>query len=114
LVRAQSLALHGKASAATQHPNPARMPQQNDGFEDKIQGNSRVLMYEKLVRKVLNKPKHPALIMMQVVAVLCAFRWPVLLLSHLQPGLLATPCVPPLPRSATNTTFTTPADYARR
>jgi hypothetical protein len=38
----------------------------NDGFEDKIRDNSRVLMYEKLVRKVLNKPKHPAVVMMQV------------------------------------------------
>ncbi len=58
--------LHGKASAASQPPNPARTPQQNDGFEDKIRDNSRVLMYEKLVRKVLSKPKHPAVAMMQV------------------------------------------------
>jgi hypothetical protein len=38
----------------------------NDGFEDKIKGNSRVQVMERLMRKTLALPRKPAMVLMQV------------------------------------------------
>jgi hypothetical protein len=40
----------------------------NDGFEDKIRNNSRVMVYERLVRKVMAQMNHPAVALYQVGA----------------------------------------------
>lgn len=45
----------------------------NDGWEDIISGNTRTATYERLVRRVLSKPKNPAMVMVQVW---CWLSWP--------------------------------------
>lgn len=38
----------------------------NDGFEDQIKRNEKLMAYEKLVRRIMALPHRPAVVLMQV------------------------------------------------